>query len=105
MFLNLKILKIHLEHQNAIDFLRNFGLDFCDQIEELSVDTNTVPDGQEQPFENDMGHILAKFNSLKTLHLSPVFFPNFDAKYLLLESQNLLEIKILRKQGAAQQES
>ena len=96
MFPDLRILKIHLEHQNAIDFLRNLGADFCDQIEELSIDTNTVPDDQEQPVENDIGRILAKFKSLTSLHLSPVILASFDGKYLSA-CQNLLEIKILRE--------
>ena len=61
-----------------------------------------MPDDQEQQLENDMDYILAGFKNLKSVHLSPVFFASIDPKYLLSACQNLVEIKILRKQGAAQ---
>ena len=96
MFPDLKILKIHLEQNNAIDFLRNLAADFCNQIEELWIDTNAMPEDQGQQLENDMNDTLAKFKNMKSLHFNPVFLSSFNMNHLCSECKNLLEIKILR---------
>lgn len=84
-FPRLKILKIHLEHHCANEFLRSLDGIFCEQIEELWLNTKS---GDE-----DMTDVLAKFVNLKSLHLAPTSI-NYDRR-LSKVCRNLKEIKFI----------
>lgn len=85
-FLNLKTLKIHLEQHSANDFLRSLEASFCEQIEELWLNTKT--DAENSDMTND----LAKFGNLKSLHLATSSI-KLDLNHLFAVCKNLTEIK------------
>lgn len=98
MFLpSLKILKIHLEQHDAIDFLRNLDEKFCKKIEELSLN---VHNDQKLNHANEITSILSKFESLKSLNLSTTS-ADFDAKCLFSICQKLKDLRIQRYNSGA----
>lgn len=72
IFLNLRQIKIRLENHTAIDFLRNLHPDFCNQIEELCLETKTVDEYEKDAHESEMTQILEKFKNLKLIQRSEI---------------------------------
>ena len=81
LFPHLKILKIRLNEHNLFDFLRKLDKQFCEQIEELWLDTkNIIPNQEyEHEHERDMTSNFTKFKNLTSLNLVPSL-AKFDPK-------------------------
>lgn len=71
---------------SANDFLRNLEANFCEQIEELWLNT------KEDAEDPDMTDVLAKFVNLKSLHLARSSM-KCDLNHLFEVCPNLTEFK------------
>lgn len=88
LFPELISLKIHLEQHSANEFLRNLGSNFCTQIENLWLNAKDNSENE------DMTSVLAKFENLKSLHLTQSSI-KFDADHLFSVCRNLKKIKLV----------
>lgn len=89
LFPCVKVLKIHLIDHSANDFLQNLDAIFCKQIEELWWLT-----AYNDSNDRDMTNILAKFESLKSLHWAQSS-GTWDLDQLYSVCPNLVKTEIL----------